>query len=43
MIEEPNIPWDTMCSIVTLVRDFFAAVGIVCTLAFLVGYFWGKI
>lgn len=33
-------PWDTMDAIVGVLRDAFAAVGVVATLAFIVGYFW---
>lgn len=43
MKEESNSPWDQFDQVAGLVRDAFAAVGIVCTLAFVVGYFWGKL
>lgn len=35
-----NEPWGTMDAIVGVLRDAFAAVGVVATLAFIVGYFW---
>ncbi len=33
-------PWGTMDNIVGVLRDAFAAVGVVATIAFVVGYFW---
>lgn len=40
MTEEPNTPWDHFDELTTMVKDFFTVVGVVATLAFVLGYFW---
>ena len=39
-MDESNRPWDLFDKFLGLVRNFFAAVGMVATIAFFVGYFW---
>lgn len=38
-----NDPWDTIDALFGKVRDFFAVIGIVATIGFLIGYHWIKV
>lgn len=40
VMTERNRPWDLFDKFLGLVLNFFAAVGMVATIAFFVGYFW---
>lgn len=40
MNKERSIPWGLFDKFLGLVLNFFAAVGMVATIAFFVGYFW---
>lgn len=38
--EEPNTPWCWFDTFLGMVLNFFAAIGLVSTIAFFIGYFW---
>lgn len=40
MTEEQNDLWSKLDGALGVLRDFFAVVGVVATLAFVLGYFW---
>ncbi len=39
-MDDRNRPWDLFDMFLGFVLNFFAAVGMVATIAFFVGYFW---
>ena len=41
-MDESNRPWDLFDKFLGFVHNFFAAVGMVATIAVFVGYFWAR-